>query len=120
MWPLSSSVRHMQTVLSGVFAASAIGTVVALVAAYSSDRRFTGHLRVSHPKVWASVEPPFCAEPSTSSPLARFIWRREYAALGDQVLTRLGERARARAFTAVCLLVATILLGLGDTLLRGG
>ncbi len=110
----------MQTILLGILVIALLGTVVAFVSAYSADRRFGGHLRVHHPKVWERIKPAAGAESSASSPFARFLWRREYATLGDPALNELGERARSRTLVASCLLLATVLLGVGDTLLRGG
>jgi hypothetical protein len=66
-----------------------------------AERGVAAHLHSNHPEVWARIAPSEESISIVSSPLIKFIWRREYLGLRDAVLTGIGGRARMLQRTTV-------------------
>jgi hypothetical protein len=105
----------MDTLLQVVFIASIVAVLPAFAAAIYAERKVAQRLRAAHASLWAEIAPDPCAEPSLSSPFARFITQRRYLQLKDPELSRLGERARARLYIAVSVFLALVLSGIAGS-----
>ncbi|MFC0682929.1 hypothetical protein ACFFGH_34305 [Lysobacter korlensis] len=106
----------MDTLLQVVFLASVVAVLPSFAAAIYAERKVAERLRTSHASLWAEIAPNPHAEPSLSSPFARFITQRRYLQLKDSELSRLGERARTRLSLAVSVFLVLVLSGLAGSL----
>src|SRR5688572_30232753 len=99
----------METFLQIVFILSALAVIPAFAASIYSSYLLNRYLQQTHPGVWAKISPDPRAEPSLSSPNARFVTLRTYRTLKDAQLNRLGDRCFNLLYFAVSVFLALIL-----------
>ena len=102
----------METFLQIIFILSMLAVVPAFVASIYSSYVLNRYLWQAHPDVWAKISPAPYAEPSLSSPNARFVTQRTYRTLNDEHLNRLGDRCFNFLHVAGSVFLVLILSGL--------
>jgi len=95
----------IQAISSVVAIAAFLAFVPAAIISARSLQQVLGYLRQSYPDLWFRLGAPTMLgrQWSTSSPAAKFIYRREYESLGDQELSVLCHRSRIASNVCVSL-----------------
>ncbi len=99
----------MNGIATVIFLLSGLALVPAFLLSMYCSYAFNQHLEEAHPEVWKEVAPDPSAEPSYSSPNARFITLRKYRSLNDETLNRLGNRSYLAEHLVVTVFVVFIL-----------
>src|SRR6476620_8843406 len=102
----------MSILLNILCALSMISVLPAFVASIYSSHLLSKYLRTAHPAIWEKIAPIPGAEPSLSSPFARFVSQRAYRQINDPVLQRLGDSAYRLLYLAVGVFLLLVLTSL--------
>ena len=102
----------MEMFLKIVFVLSTLAVIPAFAASIYGSYVLNRYIRQAHPDVWEKIAPNPNAEPSLSSPNARFITQRKYRSLKDDQLNRLGDRCFNLLYLAASIFLTLIISGL--------
>lgn len=105
----------METFVNMVFVVSAIVLFPASLASIYSSYAINRYVRKSHPEWWAKIAPQRMAQPSLSSPSARFVTQRKYREVNDARLNVLGDRCFRLLYFAATVFLVFVLSGLASS-----
>ncbi len=105
----------METFVNIVFVISAIAVFPAFLASIYCSYALNRYVRKSHPELWAKIAPQPMAQPSLSSPTARFVTQRKYREANDARLNVLGDRCFRLLYIAVTVFLILVLSGLASS-----
>ena len=105
----------METFVNIVFVASVIALFPAFLASIYSSYALNRYVRKLYPEWWAEIAPQRMAQPSLSSPAARFVTQRKYREVNDARLNVLGDRCFRLLYFAATVFLVVVLSGLASS-----
>ena len=105
----------METFANIVFVVSIIVVLPAFLASIYCSYSLNRYVRKSYPELWAKIATNPMAQPSLSSPNARFVTQRKYREVNDVRLNVLGDRCFRLLYFAVTIFLIVVLSGIASS-----